>query len=411
MRNIDFIKDPIYGEISFSESEKWIIELINTNEFKRLKNIVQLGTCHFAFPSAVHNRFVHSLGVFNLARLFLNNIKATKEVDEETYKAILTAGLLHDIGHGPSSHSFEIYMNNKFHHEDMTIRMIKNKKGQIYPILKKYKINIDLVIQIIENKTDELWKYQIVSSDIDADRLDYLMRDSYFSGVVYGKVDFSILMKWILVKNNQICFDKKAHNVIENILYSRLAMFKQLYLHKMAILKETLVVKLLERIYDLNTLNFKFKDERNLMYLLKPFLNDEIENWDIALYLEFTDNTLNQLIESTLKEEDIILKKLANSYINDSEFELISIKKNEKKNKESLHKIINEFDKKITDEEIKYYFAIIYSVKTLYSSKKDNIMIFNESDNSLKPITDYSDILKKLDNHEFVVNNIFCLKK
>jgi hypothetical protein len=114
-----------------------------------------LGTCHFAFPSAVHNRFIHSLGVFYLARLFLQNIKSSKEIDDETYKAILTASLLHDIGHGPSSHSFELYMNGNFHHEDMTIRMIENKEGQIYPILKKNNINIDLIIQIIENKTDE----------------------------------------------------------------------------------------------------------------------------------------------------------------------------------------------------------------------------------------------------------------
>ncbi len=411
MKNINFIKDPIYGEISFSESEKWIVELINTNEFKRLKNIVQLGTCHFAFPSATHNRFTHSLGAFYLTRLFIQNIKSSKEINDETYNAILTAGLLHDIGHGPSSHSFELYMNDNFHHEDMTIRMIENKEGQIYPILKKYNINIELIIQIIQNKTDEPWKYQIVSSGIDADRLDYLMRDSYFSGVIYGKVDHSIIMKWILVKNNQICFDKKAYNVVENVLYSRITMFKQIYLHKLGVLKETLIIKLFKRIYDLNKIDFNFKDEKKLMYLLEPFLNDEIEKWDINLYLEFTDITLNLLIQSISKEDDSILKKLSNSYINDSEFELIPIKKNKEKNKELLKAIINDFGKKITDEEIKYYFDTIYSVKTLYSSKKDNIMIFNESDDSLKPITEYSDILKKLDNDEFAIDNIFCLKK
>lgn len=374
---IDFIKDPIHGNIIFEEDEKWALEIINTKEFKRLETISQLGECFMVFPSAKHTRFSHSLGVFYLAKQYINSLNITNKKDRNI---VLAAALLHDIGHGPRSHSFELYTGYK--HESMSIKIISNKEGNIYKILNKYNINVQDVIKIINKKHEKKWMIQIVSSQIDADRLDYLLRDSYHSGVTYGKsVDYIYLFERIKIVNDEIVYDKKVIHLIETILFARQQMFKQLYTNTNILCYETIMIKVFKRWKELFEKGFKFIDKFNLYNLFNSFLNDE--EWDIDSFLKLDENTYNMILKSLYEENDKILHNLLDNYFHKNNFKLV-----ESNNKEFDYRLYN---------------------KDFYSKKEPIYTILNQK---IVEIIEVSDIIKSLSknvksiNYVLVKNNI-----
>ncbi len=371
MTTSTFIKDPIHGDIEFNKEEAWALQIINTPEFQRLLTIKQLGECSHIFYSANHTRFSHSIGVFHLAKAYLNALGITNQKERNV---VLAAALLHDIGHGPRSHSFEWYTG--LCHEEMTIKIITNVKGNIVPILKAAKIDIKEVISIINKTHKNKWMIQIVSSQIDADRLDYLLRDSYHSGVVYGKsVDYSFLFKKISIQNNQIVYDKKVVHLIETILFARYQMFKQLYTNIHVLAYEAIIKKVFNRFKVLSQKKFKFKDKFNLYYLFDGFLNDT--TWNLDDFLTLNEEIYDLILISLSEENDPELKSLINYYFSNKNFAL------EVTNKKS------ESDYPLME-------------KLLYSPHKEPIMI---SDNKkLVEIDKISDFLKNFNNTAKEVN-------
>ena len=317
-RNIKskFITDPIHGEIEFTENEHWLYELTQTKEFKRLLNIRQLGECYHVFYSATHTRFSHSIGVFNVCKMFLSHLKLEETISKDDYNCILAVALLHDIGHGPMSHSFEMYTNHN--HEDMTIKIIKSPKTEINKILVKNKINIEKMVDIMEHRNIPNFYYQIVSSQIDSDRLDYLLRDSYYVGTKNGQIDIGIIIKWSLIDDDNIAFNKKAISLLETILFARYQMFKQIYLNPKTVCYEEIVKMIFKRLLYLKKNNFEFKDSNNLLYFLNPFFNGD--QYDIETFLKLDDLNFLTLLKSLLNEDDDILKKLCSSYFYSNEF-------------------------------------------------------------------------------------------
>lgn len=370
-----FIKDPIHGNIVFDEDEKWALEIVKTPEFRRLSTITQLGECFLVFPSARHSRFSHSLGVFHLAKQFLNALKINNLKDRNV---VLAAALLHDIGHGPRSHSFEIYTNYK--HETMTIKIINNEDGNIYKILKKHNINIKEVTSIINKSHKSKWMIQIVSSQIDADRLDYLLRDSYHSGVTYGKsVDYMFLFEKIYIKNDEIVFDKKALNLIETILFARFQMFKQLYTNINILCYEALMIKIFKRWKKLHQQNFKFKDKYKLYNLFNSYLDDK--EWNVDEFLKLDENIYNLVIKSLHDEDDQELHELVSSYLLENKYQLV----------ESNN---NDYDYQLIDKEF-------------YTKKEPINIIF---DDTMIEIIKKSDIVASL-NKEISKINYVLVKK
>ena len=313
-----FIKDPIHGEIEIPKDYLFIDELINTKEMKRLKNIYQLGECFNVFFGAVHTRFNHSLGVYNNAKNFIEAF--SKKIPEQDKKIILAAALLHDIGHGPRSHCFEEWTNHN--HELMTNKIILDCNSGIYKVLNNNNIDPNKVVSIINHTHPKKFYYQIVSSQIDADRLDYLLRDSYFTGASYGSIDSGILFKWVDVYNDEIVFDKKATGLIEDLLFSRAQMFKQIYTNKKVLVYQCLLNKMFIRYKQLHQEGFSFVDKYNLYYLLDPYLKNK--QWDVDLFLELDDNKLNLIISSWSNENDKILKELSSNYLIKNNFKCSS---------------------------------------------------------------------------------------
>ncbi|MGL4948549.1 MAG: HD domain-containing protein [Mycoplasma sp.] len=310
-----FIKDAIYNEIEIPIDDQYIVELLDTREFKRLRNIYQLGECHNVFFSATHNRYSHSLGVYHNAKRFLSGINV--EIPEQDYKSILVTALLHDLGHGPRSHCFEFYTN--VNHEEFTKKIICDSSTEVNQVLKKYNIDIEAVILILTKQHPIKFYWQVISSQIDADRLDYLVRDSYFVGANYGHIDAGVIFKWSSVINDELAFDIKAIGAIEDVLFSRWQMFKQIYCNKKVMCYEHLLKKSFARFKKLASSSQNLKDKYGLYRLLDAYVFDK--EWALDDLLQLDENSLRLIILSWNEEEDFELKNLTDSYLYHNQYQ------------------------------------------------------------------------------------------
>ncbi|WP_342277919.1 MULTISPECIES: HD domain-containing protein [unclassified Spiroplasma] len=324
------VRDSIYGNINVQESV--IIALINSKEFQRLRRILQLGGGQFVFPSAVHNRFSHSLGVYYLIdKIFRNSSFDNVSNEEKTLTKI--AGLLHDLGHGPFSHSFEKV--SPINHEQWTIAIIQNEQSQINQVLKAFNIDVQAVCQIIAKTHPNKILLSLVSSQLDCDRMDYLLRDSYHTGVEYGNFDIDWIMENLRIINNEIVYDEKALFAIENYLLGRYHMYWQIYNHKVGISFDYLLVNIFKRLKYLFTKNFKFKTD---IALVVPLLQENnSEQLNVSHYLQLDDYSLMSLFSLLAKEEDNILQDLTDRIVNRRFFKLIpNVNANDLKNYQKL---------------------------------------------------------------------------
>lgn len=293
------IRDVLYGDINIEDE---IIEsLIRTKEMQRLRGIKQLGLTYLIFPGAEHSRYTHSIGVYYLSTQIVEVLerKSGMRFDEHEKKALYIACLLHDLGHGPYSHASEYYF--AYDHEQMTVDIINNKNTQIHNILKDLSYFEDVTKFISKTHPNKLLN-GILSSSIDADRMDYLVRDSYYCGVSYGKFDLQRLLKIIDVKDEKIVFLVQGVHTIEDFLLSRYHMFSQVYLNDKSSGYELLVSEILKRISELYDENYKFKTD--LAVLLNFYDTDEIEVRD---FVELDDMRLYHII-SELRNNEIDTK-------------------------------------------------------------------------------------------------------
>ena len=270
------LRDPVHGLIIFEENDNlaqlaW--KLINTPEFQRLRRIKQLGVSEFVFPSAVHTRFAHSIGVFHTARELVRIIKrestAARPLDGNRADVATIAALLHDLGHGPFSHTFERVQASRGvgrQHEKWTAEIIRNTDGAIRPLLEAHRAGITEEVASLLAAEDPIDIYHaVVSSSFDADRLDYLRRDRLMTGTGAGAIDFDWLMEHVRVadividapdsdtledtiKMATFCLDPKALPAAEQFLLSRYTLHEQVYLHKTTRCIEAMIGKLLRRI-------------------------------------------------------------------------------------------------------------------------------------------------------------------
>ncbi|HEV7325052.1 MAG TPA: HD domain-containing protein [Bosea sp. (in: a-proteobacteria)] len=272
------LRDPVHGLIVFDETDQLGIDplawsLIDTPEFQRLRRIRQLGVSEFTFPGAVHTRFAHSVGVFHTARTLVEVIaremkRIGQEFEPEKAQVALVAALLHDLGHGPFSHTFEGVQESrgvKKRHEQWTADIIRSQQGQIQPILEAYRPGFtDEVAGLLEKEDPEDIYHAVVSSSFDADRLDYLRRDKFMTGTGAGAIDFDWLIENVRVAEIEIdapddsdaqarrvptfCLHKKALPAAEQFLLARYTLHQQVYFHKATRCVEHMVAKLLRAV-------------------------------------------------------------------------------------------------------------------------------------------------------------------
>lgn len=307
------IRDAIHGDISIEEEV--IKQLIETKEFQRLRNIKQLGLTYLAFPTTEHSRFMHSVGVYYLVTQLLDVLEAKTgqafEVKERL--ALQIACLLHDLGHGPFSHTSEEFFG--FNHEDYTIKIIEDKDTEVNKVLTNYGESIiEEVVSFIKKTHHNPVLNSILSGTIDVDRMDYLMRDSYFSGVSYGEIDIQRIFNVIDIKDNSIVFHEKGVKALEDIIISRYNMFSQVYLNKKALAYEVLVAEILGELRTLVDSQFKlpYSVEKVL-----PFFDGNISVKDYLLADDLVFLTLiNDLANLEDNEQTNYVRFLSQAFVN-----------------------------------------------------------------------------------------------
>ena len=237
------INDPVYGFITIDHP--LILQIISHPVYQRLRNIHQMAFAHLVYPGAVHSRLHHSLGAYHLMCTALSELKSKGiEITTEEELGAKVAILLHDVGHGPFSHALENELVKDIHHEAISILLMKKLDTELGGQLQT-------AITIFTNKHPKKFLYQLVSGQLDVDRMDYLNRDSFFTGVAEGVIGYDRILKMLTVKDGNLMVEEKAIYSIEKFLVSRRLMYWQVYLHKTVLSAEMMLVKIIHRANEL----------------------------------------------------------------------------------------------------------------------------------------------------------------
>lgn len=282
------INDPVHGFISINND--LVYKIIEHPDFQRLRRIKQLGLTDFVYPGAHHTRFHHVIGAYHLMRkaLYTLQTKGVEITEEEALGAQL-AILLHDIGHGPFSHTLEHTLTKGVSHEYISICYMEK-------LNKDFDGALSLAIRIFKNEYPKLFLHQLVSGQLDVDRLDYLTRDSFFTGVSEGVINYNRLIDMMDVVDNEMVVEAKGIYSVEKFLISRRIMYWQVYLHKTVLCAEEMLIKIIDRAQFLTKNGHKLTCSESLNY----FLSNEIRTVDF----ETNSDTLKQF--SSLDDFDII---------------------------------------------------------------------------------------------------------
>ena len=309
-------RDPVLNYIYVQHQV--ILDLINTKEFQRLRRIKQLGPASYTFHGAEHSRFTHSLGVYEITRRicdgFLRNYPSKTSGDglwDDSQRLVaLCAALLHDIGHGAYSHTFEhIFGTN---HEAITQEIITSEKTEVNQVLSKISPSFPKeVASVIDHTYPNQQVVQMISSQCDADRMDYLLRDAYNTGANYGNFDLTRILRVMRPYEGGICFEINGMHAVEDYIISRLQMYMQVYFHPVSRSMEVILSHLLQRAKELaSQLD---KNDRLTPHLLMPFFKND---FTIDDYLKLDDGVLNTYFINWIDSDDKILSDLADRFIN-----------------------------------------------------------------------------------------------
>lgn len=258
------VNDPVHGFISISHP--LIFDLIEHPYFQRLRNIKQLGLSYLVYPGAVHSRFQHSIGAMHLLDLAIETLRSKGlDISDTEAEAAAVAILLHDIGHGPFSHALEHVIANDISHEHLS-------RCFLYQLNKEFDGKLSLAIEIFEDKYPRHFLHQLISGQLDMDRMDYLKRDSFFTGVSEGIIGTERIIKMLNVADDTLVVEAKGIYSIEKFLIARRLMYWQVYLHKTVVAAEQVLIKLLERAKELASQGNDIYCNGALLFLLKSNL-------------------------------------------------------------------------------------------------------------------------------------------
>ncbi|MEC8459686.1 MAG: HD domain-containing protein [Bacteroidota bacterium] len=380
------LNDPVYGFITLNRGI--LLDLIDHPYFQRLSRIKQLGLTYLVYPGAHHTRFHHAVGAAYLMKQALSTFKELGvNIQREEERGALIAILLHDIGHGPYSHALEHSFLSGVSHENVSEIFMRKLDEQ-------YNGELSLAIQIFRNQYYKKFLHQLVSSQLDMDRLDYLKRDSFFTGVSEGVVSNQRIIKMFDIVDDEILIKEKGIYSIEKFIVARRLMYWQVYLHKTVLSAEFLLAKIISRARELlcNGEKLFVTPELN-MFLTKNISKFELEQ-EVYLnaFASLDDNDIMTCIKVWMQSKDIVLSRLASMLI---ERKLLKVKiSNTSFNDEQVNEIrkIHQKELGMNDHEIKYFVFQEQMINNAYDPRKDTIKI-KYKDGTVKDITDASDNL------------------
>ena len=316
INKLKIFNDPIYGFITIPNA--LIYDLIQHPYFQRLRRISQMGLSYLVYPGANHTRFHHALGCLHLMQKAVEVLRFKGTIiSTEEESALYIAILLHDIGHGPFSHAMEKSIVENVHHEEISLLFMNQLNIE-------FKGQLGLAIQVFKGEYNRKFMLQLISSQLDMDRMDYLKRDSFYSGVAEGNVNSERLIQMMNVVDDYLVIEEKGIYSVEKFLMSRRLMYWQAYLHKTSLVAELILMKILKRAKELTLKGILLPCSDQLLYFMQNKVN--ITTFDAStldLFAQLDDFDIIGALKSWQKNEDFILSSLSKMIVNR---ELLKIK-------------------------------------------------------------------------------------
>ncbi|UIR55584.1 HD domain-containing protein [Sphingobacterium sp. SRCM116780] len=386
MNKKKIINDPVYGFVSIPSG--LIFELIQHPYFQRLRYIKQVSMTHLVYPGALHTRFQHAIGAMHLMSLAIDTLKGKGiEISVEEEEAALAAILLHDIGHGPFSHSLEHTIIDGVSHELLSSLLMDR-------INKEFNGKLDLAITIFNDQYHRKFLHQLVSSQLDTDRMDYLNRDSFFTGVSEGVISFDRIITMLYVMNDELVVEQKGIYSVEKFLIARRLMYWQVYLHKTVIGAEQLLIKILQRAKYLSSMGVELFATPAFRWFLTQkidkdnFLAEESHlNW----FTRLDDTDIMSGIKTWTQHEDPILSMMCQKLMSRDLYRTVMSDEpfSEELMNEVYHRVKTYF--KLKDEDLQYYVFTQAIQNSAYDTHHDNIKIWMKT-GEIRDITEASDL-------------------
>ena len=382
MNKVKILNDPIYGFISIKSI--LIFDIIEHPYFQRLRRISQMGLSNFVYQGAHHTRFEHALGAMHLMQKAVNVLKSKLiEISKEEEEALLIAILLHDIGHGPFSHTLEHSLVLDIQHEEISLLFMQK-------LNKEFHGKLSLAIEIFQGKYHRLFFNQLVSSQLDIDRLDYLNRDSFYTGVTEGNINAERIISMLTVVNDNLAVEEKGIYSVEKFIVARRLMYWMVYLHKTSLVADYILVNILKRAKEIINKGETINCSDSLKFFLSNDNFDHFNDSILQSYSEIDDYDIMMAVKQWMTHPDYILSTLSKSIIyrklpkiviQDSPFSLSKIEKVKLKVSKKMN---------LGDQLIDYFVGIGTIKNQAYNLEISSINILYKS-GEIKDITEASD--------------------
>lgn len=382
INKLKILNDPIYGFITIPNT--LLYDLIQHPYFQRLRRIAQMGLSYLVYPGAHHTRFHHALGCMHIMQKAVQTLRFKGvPISEEEENALYITILLHDIGHGPFSHALE-HSVVEVHHETLSLLFMEQ-------LNKEFNGQLTLTIQIFKGEYPRKFMLQLISSQLDMDRMDYLKRDSFYSGVNEGNINSERLIQMLNVKDDVLVMEEKGIYSIEKFLMARRLMYWQAYLHKTSVVAELILTKILKRAKELMQKEIPLFGSPALLYFMTHQLHlSEIDKKALDAFSNLDDYDVMGAIKQWQFHDDFVLSNLCKMIINRH---LLKIEINDDKiNKDKYLTIKNKFIDKmgITEKEVAYFVFKGKLKNEAYSKSSEPISILKK-DGTIEDIVEASD--------------------
>ncbi|CAM1368554.1 HD domain-containing protein [Tenacibaculum xiamenense] len=381
---LKILNDPVYGLISIPNS--LIFDIIEHPYFQRLRRVTQMGLSNLVYPGANHTRFHHAIGCMYLMQKAIRVLRSKNVgISDEESKATCIAILLHDIGHGAFSHALEHSIVSGISHEEISLKFMR-------ALNVEFNGKLDLAIEIFEGKYHKKFLCQLISSQLDIDRLDYLKRDSFYTGVAEGNISSERIITMMNVVDGELVIEQKGIYSVEKFIIARRLMYWQVYLHKTGLVAENILVNLLKRAKELASKGVELFASKALTYFLYNEINDENFSDDtLETFARLDDYDVLLAIKEWISHDDYVLSSLSKMIIHRN---LLKIELQEKPFTESYqNKIKAKFKEELnlSDSELEYFVFSSHIRNQAYNTEKP-IIIYTKK-GKLKDLAKASDQL------------------
>jgi HD superfamily phosphohydrolase len=399
---LKILNDPIYGFIQIPNT--LIFDIIEHPYFQRLRRITQMGFSNLVYPGANHTRFHHAIGCMHLMQKAVGVLRF-KEVliSSEEENALYIAILLHDIGHGAFSHALEHSIVSGISHEEISLNFMKK-------LNKEFDGKLNLAIEVFEGKNPRKFLFQLISSQLDIDRLDYLKRDSFYTGVTEGNISSDRLIAMMNVKDDELVIEEKGIYSVEKFLIARRLMYWQVYLHKTGLVAENMLVNVLKRAKELAEDGVELFSSTSLKYFMyQQISEDNFNDETLDMFSKLDDYDVLSAIKEWSNHEDKVLSLLSKMIINRK---LLRIEIQQKQfEKSDLNEKIKQVAKKLklSENEAKFFVFSKKITNQAYQQEKP-IFILNKKGN-IKDIAQASDQLNLQALTTPVIKHFICYPK